>query len=113
MTMNFVLSKASVLVSYIGQKVLLTTQVDWAIRRYPVGAIGTLDSIQADGNGGLVALVVFDEDASQDWVEVPVDALVPAEFADGYLVSSKPIIHPTPSHRLERLKKTLLETNKQ
>lgn len=78
--MKVQMRKAQVMMAWIGQKVVLTSLVDDGVLVYPVGAVGVLDSVNPDG-----ALIVFDDDPTQDLVDVGLDDFMPVEFIlEGY-----------------------------
>ena len=107
--MKVPMKKAQVLMAWLGQKVVLTEPIDDGVLLYPVGAVGTFDAIRAGSDGEEpFAEVVFDNDPRQDLVQVPLDSLVPMEFAAGELPDLP--IAPTAAFRLEKLRKSMVKT---
>jgi len=75
-------TKLQVLVPYLGEKVIATAAVENGLFTYPIGSVGTLDSITRKEGGEPVAVVVFDNCPLQDWVEVDHQDLMPLEFVE-------------------------------
>lgn len=75
-------TKLQVLVPYLGEKVIATAPVENGLFTYPIGSVGTLDSITSKAGGEPVAVVVFDNCPLQDWVEVDHQDLMPLEFVE-------------------------------
>lgn len=83
--MRLMLNKAQVLVSYLGQKVVLTEEIDCGVLVYPMGLVGVLEAIEMDGKGGARARITFDNDPVQDLMTVSLDDFMPTEFLpEGY-----------------------------
>ena len=47
--MHVPMKKAQVMMAWIGQKVVLSVQLDDGVLVYPVGAVGVLESVSPDG----------------------------------------------------------------
>ena len=78
--MHVPMKKAQVMMAWIGQKVVLSVQLDDGVLVYPVGAVGVLESVSPDG-----AVIVFDDDPTGDLVDVGLDDFMPLEFIlEGY-----------------------------
>jgi len=104
--MRMPITKAQVMVPWLGQKVVLMRDLEWTIYIYPRLSVGTLDALRAGADGDApFAEVVFDNDASQDVVQVPLDDLLPLEFAPSDLPEVE--IQKTPAYRLELLQARL------
>ena len=80
------LSKIQVFVTYLGQKVVLTERINDTPISYPVGSVGTFLQIEHREGRQPVAIVQFDNDPLQDWVECSIDDLIPLEFVQGELI---------------------------
>jgi hypothetical protein len=94
--MNVKLRKCQVLMPWVGQKVVLSEAIDDECLVYPVGAIGTLESVSPHG-----AIVVFDDDPTKDLVDVGLDDFMPVEFMpEGYKLSKALITRSLNSNRI-------------
>lgn len=78
--MHVPMKKAQVMMAWVGQKVVISSQVDDGVLVYPVGAVGVLESVSPGG-----AVIVFDDDPTGDLVDVGLDDFMPFEFLlEGY-----------------------------
>lgn len=101
------LTKAQVLMPYLGQKIVLTEPLDDGVFLYPMGSVGVLDAFQFRGPDKVVAVVIFENCPVQDCMDVEVDDLMPLEFLwEGYELK-KVEVRKSIYVRIDELKKRL------